>query len=369
MPRLGPISSFARLSAFQSRLVLALVAVAALFFVGITFSPLSSGFADAPDRGPGDVALYRAEVDRVAQGDDYYSAAARELHARGYPTRSVFNWRTPLPMWLVGSLPDPILGKAFLGLLAIVTTCLAFAWLMDEAGSVGTALGMVALSGALLPVVLGDLFVMPVLWSGVCIALSLAAFGTKRPTVGVVAGLTALFLRELAAPYCLICLAMALWQRRRTEAIGWLAGFAVYGIYYAVHIVCVLPRIGAHDVAHSQGWMCFGAAGFVVSTAQMNAYLLLLPQWMTAAYLAIAMLGFAGWKSNSGQRAAWTAAIYVAAFAMAGHDFNQYWGSMIAPLLAFGVARAPAALRDLLAAARLPLSPLRATAGSSSSAR
>ena len=34
-------------------------------------------------------------------------------------------------------------------------------------------------------------------------------------------------------------------------------------------------------------------------------------------------------------------------FAVIGQSFNQYWGSLIAPLLCFGVARFPASLRDL----------------------
>ena len=52
------------------------------------------------------MALYRAEVDRIRNGEGYYQAAAAELTARGYPTRSVFNWRTPLPMWLLGKHAD-----------------------------------------------------------------------------------------------------------------------------------------------------------------------------------------------------------------------------------------------------------------------
>ena len=355
MFRCGPATGFARLSTFQARAVLSLLVLSALFFIGVSLSPLASGFADSPYRGPGDVGLYRAEVDRIGQGESYYSAAAEELRARGYPTRSIFNWRTPLPVWLIGSLPNPALGKALLIALAILAACLAFSWLSEEAGPVGTALGMALLGGALLPCALGDLFVMPVLWSGVCIALSLAALGTRRTALGVVAGIAALFLRELAAPYCLICFGMALGQRRRAEASGWLAGFAVYAIYYAVHLAQVLHRIGPADIAHADGWVRFGGAGFVISTVQMNAYLLLLPQWLTALFLSFALLGFAGWNTISGRRAALTAAVYLAAFAAVGHDFNQYWGSMIAPLMALGTARVPAAIRDLLSAGQMAL--------------
>ena len=87
--------------------------------MAITFSPWKSGFANAPDRGPGDIALYRAEVERVRLGASYYDAAAAELHARAYPTRSVFNWRTPLPVRLIGLLPEISLAKALLGVLGL----------------------------------------------------------------------------------------------------------------------------------------------------------------------------------------------------------------------------------------------------------
>ena len=83
------------------------------------------------------------------------------------------------------------------------------------------------LSGALLPCVLGDLFVMPELWSGVLIALSAVLFGLKRPTGGVIAGLAALFFRELAAPYCVLCVVLAAGERRYREiglVAGWLGG-------------------------------------------------------------------------------------------------------------------------------------------------
>ena len=62
---------------------------------------------------------------------------------------------------------------------------------------------VVLLSGPLLFNVLDGLFVMPILWAGVLIAFSLCAYGTGRPKLGLGLGLAALFIRELALPYCL----------------------------------------------------------------------------------------------------------------------------------------------------------------------
>src|SRR5690348_12091349 len=89
----------------HARLGLALFLLTMLFFVVVTLSPLRSGFADAPDRGPGDIALYRGEIALMQQGESYYDAAGSELRLRGYPVRSIFNWRTPLPVWLLAHLP------------------------------------------------------------------------------------------------------------------------------------------------------------------------------------------------------------------------------------------------------------------------
>jgi hypothetical protein len=109
--------------------------------------------------------------------------------------------------------------------------------------------------------------------------------------------------------------------------------------------------------AHSDGWLQLGGAAFVISLVQMNAYLLLLPQWARALYLVLALLGFASMAEGWGRRAAWAACLYTLAFGVAGQAFNQYWGSVIAPLFCFGAAQGLAALIDVCRAARLPLAP------------
>ncbi len=337
----------------KARAVLAVFAATALFFVAVALSPMRSGFADGPLRGPGDIALYRAEIDRIHAGESYYAAAADELRARGYPTKSIFNWRTPLPMWLVGILPEAVLGKAMLGGAAIALLLLGFELVANEAGPRQGMLAALLLLGALMPIALGDLFVMTELWSGVFLALSAVAYGLDRRRLGIVTGIAALFLRELAAPYCVLCAIGAIKDKRHGEIVGWIAGAAAYCLFYAIHLSHVLPLMSATNTAHQAGWVRLGGAGFVISTAQMNVWLLLLPQWVTALFLAAALLGFAGWSRPAGQRIGITVAIYLAAFSIVGQPINQYWGSMIAPLLCFGAARFPAAFGQLLLSARL----------------
>ncbi len=362
---------------------MAILALGTLFCLEIAFSSLWQGNIERARRGAGDAALYRAIVDRIHNGEGYYNATAAEQTAQGYPTQSVFNWRTPLPLWLIGRLPQIEWAKYFLGLLSLGLMFFAFESLAREKGnSFAIALCCaVLLSGPLLFTVLDNLFVMPVLWAGVFIALSLCAYGINKPKLGLGFGLGALFMCELALPYCLLCAAMAFLKdapgnsldtkenprcihrglniRRwlniqgsiNIEQISWGLGLIAWLIFFAWHWWNVSGLIAPDAIAHKHGWIRFGGAGFVLATAQMNAYLLLLPPWATALYFAAAMFGLAGWHTRLGTRIGLSACLYIMVFAFVGQDFNQYWGSIIAPLLCFGIVRFPGSLLHLCRAA------------------
>ena len=64
------------------------------------------------------------------------------------------------------------------------------------------------------------------------------------------------------------------------------------------------------------------------------------------------MCGLAGWHSPLGQRTGLAVCLFIVAFSIVGHDFNRYWGLLIAPLACFGVVRFPASLADLWKAGR-----------------
>lgn len=339
----------ARLAARVTLVALALLAIMA---VGITLSPWRSGFADDPTRDTnGDIALFRAIVDRVHAGEPFYTASGAEMRERRYPTASVFNWRMPLPLWLVGALPDFTVAKTLLALLALAVLLLGFDWTAREA-SLGAAIAAgLALTGATMPAVLGDLAVMPELWSGLLIALSLCFYGRDNRAAAVLSGVAALWFRELAAPYVVLMLLLAIRDRQWRELAGWLVGLAGFGVYYGWHATQVLAHRLPTDAAHPQGWIQFLGLPFVISTAQMNCYLLLLPQWITALFLTAAVAGVSRWNSASHARLGLTVLGYCAAFSVAGQDFNQYWGSMYAPLLALAAGRSVVVVRQLIATA------------------
>ena len=59
-----------------------------------------------PQTGEGDLGLFRAVVNGVRAGRPYYHVYGAESRTRGYPTRSVFNWRQPLLMRTLAVLPN-----------------------------------------------------------------------------------------------------------------------------------------------------------------------------------------------------------------------------------------------------------------------
>jgi len=326
-----------------------LVAVVSVYVAGVSEDRRERPLAA---RG-GDLALYRAIVERVAAGTSYYAAYAEEAGPRGYPNASIFNWRTPLPLLALAYLPDPAWGKVLLGLLAGWLVLQAFAALADDAGRTAPAvLGAMLLTGPLLLFVLGDIYLLPVVWAGVLIGLSLVAYGRGRNGWGVAAGLAALFVRELALPYCAVAGLIALVNRRWREAAAWIAGGLLWIAFLLLHAWQVHAHLPADAQAHTHGWVCFGGLAFLVSTVQTHALLILWPRWVAALYLVAALLGFAGWKTTWGLRAGATVAGLVLMLAVAGQPFNQYWGCLTAPLLCLGVAQCPSSIATLLREAR-----------------
>jgi hypothetical protein len=310
--------------------------------LGAALSPPS---ATSPTGGT-DLRLYRSIVEQVHAGVNYYDAAGRELRAYGYPTGSVLNWRLPTYAWLIGSFPSPSWAQTLLIGLAIVTLLLAYGVMQAETGTVPAAMSVVLLLGVFQWCVDGDAFFAQELWAGVLMALSISAYARGRWKVGVAAGLAALFFRELAFPYCLIAAVLAWRGRRRAELLAWQGAFALYGILLTFHASEVLSRITAVDHL-PESWIQFGGAPFLLSTCRMNVFLLELPRWISALYLPLSLLGLAALRGESGLRIGVTAAVYVIAFSVVGQPFNNYWGLLLAPLLAFGIAGVPAMLRDL----------------------
>jgi hypothetical protein len=317
---------------------------------------LLSGIASSPSPKPGaaaaggeqsDVALYKAIVERVHGGAGYYDAAALELRARRYPMRSPLNWRSPVYAWLLARLPDPLVGSALLAVVSAAVVAVASRWVREtnlrRHWRVALAVTIVAMAGCLVR----DFAYLQEAWAGAFVALAVCLRGRGSYRAAIVAGLAALAFRELALVPFVIGIALAAWRRRWREVVVSVAALGVWAALMAWHAAEVARRLSPDDLGRAS----FGAGGaaFVLASCQWSPLLIALPRWAGALIVPVIFVGLAGWRP-----AAWAALIvagYIVLFAFVGHGFNDYWGAIFTPLLAFGVLGAPSAIRDLLRSA------------------
>jgi hypothetical protein len=329
----------------RARIKLGSLAFATIGLVAIALTRDPNPPLEPPPGATCDREVFERIVARVRAGDRFHDATQEELRSHGYPTRSVFNWRTPCYAWLLGSLPSGTWGQALLlGLALVVLTMVAFDVLRDN-GFIGGAMGGTLFVGAAAWCFADSTYLFTELWAGLAIAFSVCAFRRGWIALGVASGLFALFYRELALPYVLVSLGLAVWHGRKREATAWLIGIALFLVFMAIHASIVSSRLTSLDQSLDGGWVRFGGARFILATARMNVFLMGVPLWCTAILLPCAILGLTDAPHETGQRIGLTVGLYLLAFSLVGAPFNYYWGFLTAPLLAIGLAGAPRALR------------------------
>ena len=290
-------------------------------------TPRNEKGAAAPRRS--DVQLFIRTVEDVRKGQPYYEAAGAEMRAGNYPTQSVFNWRQPLVYLAVSHVPL-LLAQIVLGLLAAKLLFDLDKIVPREALALGPMLN--SCLGLLVPVAV----YLTEAWAGACIGLSLLAYARNRERTGAVWGILALFMRELAAPYCILAGCIALWHRRWREVRVWACGGVCYTVYYGLHAAQVLKHVRLDDSAHAHSWLAFGGLPFVAETLRSNGLLLLAPRF-AVAIVAVGLVA-AWWNSRLPLHARATLAMYGALFLAVGLPFNGYWGLLIAPTVSLWLA-------------------------------
>ncbi len=345
------LTRYACLTRQQAALVLAALFLFIAYAVAVappqTLIPKSY---DPKKADQGDLALYRKIVARVHAGEGYYSALGGVLRAARRPTTSVANWRSPLHLTAVALLPDLVWAQVILGGLAVLALILAFNIMAEGELAALAILQTMLMFGPLLVCFtqVGVFFAEN--WAGTLIAVSVGAYATKsakwRP-VGIGAALLALFVRELALPYVLVCGLLAWREKRQREVLALGLGLVAYAAYFGAHALKVYSVILPTDVTNPAGWMQFGGVGFLLH-ATCVGWLMVLPPWMTAVYLPVSVLGLAGWTHAIARRVLLTVLAYLAAFSVVGHSVNLYWGALYAPVLSFGAALGIVALYDLI---------------------
>jgi hypothetical protein len=183
-------------------------------------------------------------------------------------------------------------------------------------------------------------------WAGLLIALSLALRTERRFAAAVMVGLAAAVIRELAMPYLLVMVALALAERRRGEAMAFSAALAISLAALGLHAAAVTALTTAHDLA-SPGWVKLGGWPFVMATAQWNLLALLLGKGAAAVIVPAALIGALAWTDATGLRLAALLIGYTLGFMVIGQPNDFGWGFVVAPLIGVGLALAPLAVADL----------------------
>jgi hypothetical protein len=331
----------------------ALAVLAALAAIVVALLPIALNYTAPPSRHPGDgdLALYKRIVQALHDGGEYYQTVHTQLRDGGYATRPAFAWRTPTYQTLLAWLPSTGAAKLLLCALALAAT--AGGYLLIRRRSYGLALLSLPFLLASMGMAATDVGVyFSEYLTGMLILSSVVAFGLGWRRGGIALGVAALFVRELAALYVLVCLLLSWREGRRGEVAAWLAAIAAYGAFFLWHVAMVNAQLGPTDFAWPEGWISFGGARFVLSTAWYNGLFVLAPVWLAALLLPMGLLGLLAWPADG--RMALTVFAYVTAFAVVGKPLNTYWGELYTPILTLALVWALPALADLARAAFTP---------------
>ncbi|MEO6153522.1 MAG: hypothetical protein ABIT09_04930 [Croceibacterium sp.] len=293
-----------------------------------------------------DLALYAAIAARVGRGENYYRSAVIEQRAGGFPVTPGLAVRLPtfafLTVWLGRS------GIQALG--ALLALACALAWwrrLGAEPGGRGVRLAAVPLMLATAGYATSPhYFMLHEVWAGAFMTLALGLHRPGRWWWAWLAAAAALAIRELALPLVMLLGAMALWRRDSREAAAWALLVALYAVVLAWHLHQIAPLVEPTDKP-SPPWLVFrGLPGWTVNLV-LSSHLAKLPNWLAAMVVCVPLIGWAGWRSPAGLTGFLLHAGYLVLFMAAGRDNNFYWGLLLAPSLALGLAFAPRALLSL----------------------
>lgn len=322
-----------------------LLVTAALLVWGLVAGSQVPADTFTDDESTSNTVLYETIAQRVADGDDYYTAAIEEQVARDFPTSPAATVRVPTVALIQATLgPDG--AYAALAVLWVVALVLVLRRLGSLTATRNEMLGAVVLLvvGAVVSFVPTSVWFHEA-WALGIILISLALADGRRWWPSVVVGCLAPFVRELALLYVGVRFLMAV-RRHRREAIAWAVGGALFVVFYLWHAA----QVAGHQVASpvdSPGWLDLSGWTFIVDSVHSTTLLAVLPHAVAAVVTPFALLGWAFARGELGRLAGATVLAFVVVFCVIGQSGNIYWGLLYAPLLLLGLAFAPRGLSTL----------------------
>jgi len=297
-----------------------------------------------------DLDLYRAIIQRVGAGGDYYSVAAEELRKGGYPLKPFFTFRLPTLTLIHAHIPAAAILVAQ-GLLALAVLLVWWRRLAPGSGLLPRAIAgalVVAGTAGLLNPAAGLLHES---WAGLLLALMIGLRQPGHAAPAIVAGGLALAIRETALPMILVMAGLALAERRGKEALGWAAVIALFAAAMIAHAAMVASVVHPDDLA-SPGWSAMLGARFALGAVAAVSSATLLPLAVAAPLLILSLFGWMSVATGWALRVSLALLGYGAMLALFARADTFYWALLAAPLSLAGLVFVPRAIAELVSAAR-----------------
>jgi hypothetical protein len=305
-----------------------------------------------PGAAQSDMQLYIKIIARTEAGGSYYEAVAAEHRAAGFPLKPFVTVRLPTLAWINVWL-GPNLA---LGLLAAIVAAATAAWLpLLETRQQLAPRAKIAdkIAVGLMGIAMAVLLLSPFLhfhesWAAPLIALSIALQVRGFTGPAIVAGLSAVLIRELTLPFLIMMGGLSLLDRNWREAAGWAMAICVAGLAFAVH-AHTLAGILLPDDIESQGWQGLGGWPFLVRAVQATTLLELFPAWVAKLAVPLSLFGWLMHRSAAALRVSGLLLGYTLALLVFARDSNKYWAILLVPYVLAGLALVPGAVAELLA--------------------
>ena len=302
-----------------------------------------------------DMMLYRDIVSAMQSGQGYYQAATDAQRAHHYPTRPFVTVREPTLYWLAAQLGWTKLNRIEIGLLVAV----ALTWALALPAPINLAERLVAAAligvGGLAPIAT-SITAMSEAWCGLLLslALGLTLWSKARWWMPVLVIAAALTLRELALPFALLAAAFALWERRWNELAAWLAVILIFGLGMGLHAAHLAEFVRPTDYL-SPGWSGgLGLRGVLLAVVNTTV-LHMIPHPLALAVALLPILGWGALDGRGGRFAALLLGGYALMIALFARADNFYWGFLLLPAWAVGLALVPRGIGQLTRAITRPV--------------
>ena len=294
--------------------------------------------------------LYRAINRRVAAGESYYRVTADELRKGGYPLKPFVTFRLPTLAMLNAFLPTL---AATLAPAALVLTLLIMWWrrLEPQVPLPLLAVGLILIVGGSVASASPITLLFHESWAALLLALMIGLRRPGRVAMAILAGASALALRETVLPMILVMGTLAAIERRWNEAAGWLAIVALFALGLFAHAYMVASVVRPDDLA-SPGWGATLGFRFALDAIARVSSATMLPNGLAAIALILSLFGWLSVATGWALRTSLLLLGYGTMLALFARADTFYWALLVAPLSLAGLTFVPRAITTLVHASR-----------------